>query len=72
MLAKTPMIKVPHVVAKVMQDSAAKLSANAVSAMTRWAMEHGNGQYVDELIQFHADAVNPTELSASPSWFEVA
>jgi len=70
MLVNTPFVKLPTVVAKVCSQSVAKLSPSAVSAMARWALEQGNSEYIDELVAFHNNHVNPCDLAVSPAWFE--
>jgi hypothetical protein len=70
LLQTTPQLKMSIVVAKIVQESVVKLNPNAVGSLVRWVMEAGVDTYVDSLLAYHSNFVNPTDLSCSPNWFE--
>ena len=70
MLKTAPHVKLNAVVANVVQSSVVKLSTNTVGGLTRWVLDHGVDQYVDEFLTFHCNSVSPVELACSPSWFD--
>ena len=66
-------MKLATVVRKATEVSIVRLKADVVGALTKWILSLGATTYVDEFLQFHAEEVDPTQLTCSHGFFnEVA
>ncbi len=62
-------IKVAAIVQKVASTSCIRIPHNTIGNLSKFVLEMGISGYIDELASFHANCVNPSELSCSPSWY---
>ncbi len=47
-----------------------KVNANSIASLVKFILALAQGGYVDEWLEFHAESVNPKELTVTPAWFE--
>ena len=64
------MPKLSTVIQKAIANCTVKLMQPMVAAMTRYCMEQGAGVYIDSVVRFHANHVNPKTTSVSHTIFE--
>jgi hypothetical protein len=63
-------VKLATIVAKITCNSLVKLQPNTVGALSKFVMEMGSGEYIDQLANWHANNVNPQEISCSTKFYE--
>ena len=64
-------VKLATIVMKATQKSIVKLKADTVGCFCKWIICLGGGKsLVDEFLAFHAEEVDPTQLSCSALFFE--
>jgi hypothetical protein len=69
LMQNSAMVPLSKVIASVSASAVAKLRADTIGDIAQYVMGFGNGPYIEELVVWHAGAVNPKELSVSPKWF---
>ena len=62
-------VKLSSVIAKVTAASIVKIMPDHVGALARFILNLGARAYVDEFLHWHANTVNPTELTVAAGWF---
>jgi len=68
--AKSGQTSLGAIAAKVIGDSIVKLVPCTVSALSKWSLNMGCGEYVEEWLKYAALHMDPTELTIAPNWFE--
>ena len=63
-------VRISTVIAKFSTQSCLKIPSNTLGYLTRWIIELGAEGYVDELLDFHSECVNPNTMMVAPLWFE--
>ena len=46
------------------------MNATNVGSLAKYVLSMGLGDYVDEVLEYHAAKIDPCEISYPPSWYE--
>lgn len=63
-------VKISSVVQKVAEASLVKVKPGSVASFTKWCLDLGGGDLVDEWLTFHSVDVDSTSIASSPNFFE--
>ena len=67
-VAECKHVRLATVVAKVMQESLAKLTTESATAIVRLIMDMGISDNINEFLRWYSISVNPKELTVSPAF----